>query len=144
MSEKLAVVKGDAPWYRDGLAFKCTGCGKCCTGSPGYVWVTEDEIIAISEYLNITIQEFSNKHLRKIGNRFSLRESTQTYDCTFLHENKCSIYETRPKQCKTYPWWIQNLRSREDWEIARLTCEGINHPDAAIISQQEIEHLSTL
>ena len=144
MSEKLTVVKEDTPWYRDGLGFKCTGCGKCCTGSPGYVWVTEDEIIAISEYLNITIQEFSNKHLRKIGDRFSLRESAQTYDCTFLHENKCSIYKTRPKQCRTYPWWIQNLRSREDWEIARLTCEGINHPDAAIISQQEIEHLSTL
>ena len=32
------------PWYRDGLKFACTGCGDCCTGEPGYVWVNKAEI----------------------------------------------------------------------------------------------------
>lgn len=144
MNEKLTVIKQDKPWYADGLAFKCTGCGKCCTGSPGYVWVTENEIIAIAEYLNISIQDFSDNYLRLVGDRFSLRESVQTYDCLFLKDNKCSIYEKRPNQCRTYPWWAQNLRSRNDWEKARITCEGINHPDAELISQEEIEKNSAL
>ena len=24
------------PWYQDGLQFRCTRCGNCCTGAPGY------------------------------------------------------------------------------------------------------------
>ena len=35
-------------WYRDGLRFECTQCGKCCTGAPGYVWVDDDEVEALS------------------------------------------------------------------------------------------------
>ena len=34
------------PWYKDGLRFQCTGCGDCCTGGPGYVWVNQAEIDA--------------------------------------------------------------------------------------------------
>ena len=26
-------------WYHLGLRFQCTGCGDCCTGAPGYVWI---------------------------------------------------------------------------------------------------------
>ena len=34
-------MTADSPeWYRDGLRFECTRCGACCTGAPGYVWVT--------------------------------------------------------------------------------------------------------
>ena len=32
------------PWYAEGLRFKCTECGQCCTGAPGYVWVNEEEV----------------------------------------------------------------------------------------------------
>ena len=34
----------EAPWYADGLRFTCTMCGKCCTGEPGYVWTTDEEL----------------------------------------------------------------------------------------------------
>ena len=32
----------NTPWYADGLPFTCTQCGDCCTGDPGYVWVTDE------------------------------------------------------------------------------------------------------
>ena len=39
------------PWYSDGLKFDCTGCGDCCTGDPGYVWVSRAEIEALAAAL---------------------------------------------------------------------------------------------
>ncbi len=142
MSEKLPITSTFSqpePWYKDGLRFSCTGCGKCCTGSPGYVWVTEEEIASIADYLQLSIDAFSKKYVRKIGSRFSLSEHPRTYDCAFLKDNKCTIYPCRPKQCQTYPWWIHIIRSQEDWENSAVTCEGINHPDAPLISKEEIE-----
>ena len=42
----------DGPWYRYGLSFECTQCGNCCTGGPGFVWVEEEEIRAIADFLD--------------------------------------------------------------------------------------------
>ena len=130
-------------WTHEGLKFECTGCGQCCTGAPGYTWVSEDEIVAIAEYLNISIEEFGQKYLRKVGNRWSLLEDPRNFDCVFLKENKCQIYSVRPEQCKTFPWRIENLRSEKAWQEASTYCEGINYPDAPVYSEEEIlERLS--
>ncbi len=134
MSLKLVE---ENPWYKDGLRFNCTGCGQCCTGSPGYIWVTQKEIHTIMEFLKISYSEFEKKYLRRIKNRFSLIEKPINYDCIFLENNKCSIYSVRPKQCRTYPWWKQNLKTREDWEAAAKMCEGINN-EAPVVPYSEI------
>jgi Fe-S-cluster containining protein len=133
------------PWYKDGLRFKCTGCGQCCTGSPGYVWVSPSEAEAIAKKLNISIEEFVKRYTRRVGNRLSLiekRQENNNYDCVFLQGKRCTIYDARPKQCRTYPWWSENVQTPEDWKEEGVRCEGINHPDAPLISLQEIrEHL---
>lgn len=133
------LTEESSSWYQDGLQFKCTGCGKCCTGSPGYTWVSNSEIIAIADYLKISTEEFSNKYLRCIGNRFSLKENFVNYDCIFLKDKQCQIYPVRPTQCKTYPWWQKNLKSRDEWKKAAQFCEGINAPEAPIIPNEVIE-----
>jgi len=46
----------EKPWYQDGLRFKCTGCGQCCTGSPGYVWVSPEEAEAMAKHLKIPLE----------------------------------------------------------------------------------------
>ncbi len=121
----LKVLQDEKPWYADGLQFECTGCGNCCTGSPGYVWLNDDEIVKIAEYLKITVQEFSRTYLRMVKGNFSLLEHHKTYDCVFLKDNKCQIYPVRPTQCRTFPWWPKNLDSREAWITAAKHCEGI-------------------
>src|SRR5688500_1640879 len=113
MSNRLNLL--NEPWYSEGLRFKCTGCGQCCTGAPGYTWVTEQEIVSIADYLNLSIDDFSRKYIRKIDERYSLKEDYQNYDCVFLKDKKCQIYSVRPTQCRTFPWWIQNLKSELDW-----------------------------
>lgn len=128
-------------WYQEGLRFKCTGCGKCCTGPSGYVWLTLEEAEQMATHLNMSLQDFINKHTRKIGNRLSLREKRrgQDYDCAFLEGKRCTIYEVRPKQCRTYPWWKENLSSAKSWQEEAIRCEGIHHPDAPLISLGEIQ-----
>lgn len=143
MNEKLSVLRdGEQKWYEKGLNFKCTECGKCCTGCPGYIWVNHDEILTIANHLKLPLEEFSKRYLRKIyidgEPRFSLQEHPKTYACAFLSNNKCTIYENRPVQCRTYPWWPKNLRSKQDWENAAKWCEGISL-DAPTVPIEKIE-----
>ena len=126
-------------WYKDGLRFKCTGCGECCTGSPGYVWVTSTEAEAMAKFLKIPIEEFMGKYTRQIGNRISLKEHPKSYDCVFLQGKKCQLYHVRPKQCRTFPWWPENLKSPERWKETAARCEGVDHPDAPLISLGDIQ-----
>lgn len=141
MKNKLKVIddsQKEKPWYSEGLRFKCTGCGGCCTGAPGVVWVSDEEIAIIASHLKMTVQEFTRRHLRQMGDRLSLKELAN-YDCIFLKERKCTIYNVRPQQCRTFPWWAYNLSSREAWEEAAQHCEGIDHADAPLISRETIE-----
>lgn len=125
------------PWYANGLNFKCTECGQCCTGAPGYTWVNEEEIVTIAQHLKLSIDEFSRKYLRIVDGRIALLERAN-YDCIFLKDKKCQIYSVRPKQCRTFPWWKQNLQSEEDWQNAAKICEGIN-PNAPLVQFNVIQ-----
>jgi uncharacterized protein len=109
------------PWYNDGLKFECSQCGDCCTGAPGYVWVTSDEIAALAAQLTMPVEEFERKFVRKVGIRKSLIEYANG-DCVFFDGNtrKCTVYEARPKQCRTWPFWDSNIRTPAAW---RHTCE---------------------
>lgn len=129
------------PWYKDGLRFKCTECGQCCTGSPGYVWVTEQEMLSMANLLNITIDLFKRKYVRQRNNRYALVEKkSQNNDCIFLKDKKCMVYQARPVQCRTFPWWKENLNSKESWDLAAQSCEGIND-DAPIVQLTQINEM---
>ncbi|MBA3723004.1 MAG: YkgJ family cysteine cluster protein [Parachlamydiaceae bacterium] len=118
---------GSLPWYKDGLPFKCTQCGKCCTGAPGFVWVNDVEIAEMAEFLNIPIPTFKRLYLRQRDNRYLLIEKkSQNHDCVFFKDNKCTVYEARPTQCRTYPFWQENLISENSWKSTAEYCEGIN------------------
>lgn len=126
-------------WIDKGLPFKCTGCGQCCTGAPGYVWVTEDEIVAMAEYVQLSLSDFTKRYVRKVGDRLALLERPRNYDCVFLKDKKCQIYPVRPQQCKTFPWWKENISSPEAWKQVGEYCEGVDHPEAPVIPVEEIK-----
>ena len=124
------------PWYREGLKFKCTECGGCCTGGPGVVWITENDIYEMADFLKMDVQEFADKYVRRVDGRYSLKEKVDSYDCIFLKDKRCTIYRVRPTQCRTFPFWPENLQSRDAWE--RTICEGIND-EADLVPFEEIE-----
>ena len=126
-SKKTPASDNGQPWYQDGLRFKCSGCGNCCTGSPGYVWVNQAEINALAAHLEMTPVAFEKKHVRNIGIRRSLKELPQrNYDCVFFDSEtrECQVYENRPRQCRTWPFWDSNIRTPELWEATCEACPG--------------------
>ena len=112
------------PWYKDGLAFTCTRCGKCCTGEPGFVWLTDDELRAIAEFLGEPVEEVRALHTRKSRGRRTLREKADG-DCVFYDRARgCTIYPVRPPQCRTWPFWESNVETPEAWERTKAVCPG--------------------
>lgn len=117
---------GKKPWYHQGLRFKCSGCGDCCTGAPGFVWVNKAEIAAMAEVVGEEdIERFESNFVRKIGIRKSLKEYSNG-DCYFFDKETrgCTVYEARPRQCRTWPFWDSNLSSPEAWEETCEVCPG--------------------
>jgi uncharacterized protein len=114
------------PWYHAGLKFECTQCGDCCTGAPGYVWVNNEEIAAIAALVMPDEPEkFEELYVRKVGVRKSLKEFPNG-DCVFFdtEKRKCTVYDARPRQCKTWPFWDSNLRSPATWQQTCEVCPG--------------------
>ncbi|WP_437201769.1 YkgJ family cysteine cluster protein [Planctomicrobium sp. SH664] len=128
----------EEPWYRDGLRFECTQCGNCCTGSPGYVWVNEEEIRAIAEHLDQPHGAIRLLYTRPARGKVSLTEFANG-DCVFFDAESrgCKIYPVRPMQCRTWPFWQSNLYSEEAWERTERNCPGSGC--GPLVSLQEIQ-----
>jgi Fe-S-cluster containining protein len=128
----------DSPWYRDGLTFTCTRCGACCTGAPGYVWVDSAEIARLAAYRGEPIEQFTRAFVRRVGDRYSLIEKPGG-DCVFWDkEAGCTVYPARPVQCQTWPFWPENLESRDAWEHVTRVCPGSGSPQGRWFSLEEV------
>lgn len=126
------------PWYAAGLTFGCTACGKCCTGVPGYVWVTPEEIARLARFKGQSVERFSREHVRRVGKRLSLIER-KNGDCVLLRDGKCTVYPVKPTPCSTFPFWDGPLSSPEAWQETAARCEGIGR--GALYSREEIERV---
>ena len=74
MKLKVLEAAEDAPWFADGLTFTCTACGNCCTGGPGFVWVSAQEIARVAEHLHLTVAEMKDQYCRKVSGKWSFKE----------------------------------------------------------------------
>lgn len=93
--------------------FDCLACdqcgGKCCIGESGYIWINNDEINLLCKHFEMSFDEFKYHYLIKVGFKFSLKEKNfrDGKACIFFNEDSlnCSVYDFRPKQCRTFPFW---------------------------------------
>ena len=126
-------------WYSKGLRFSCVKCGKCCQGFPGYVWLSLEESQNIAQFLGMNVESFFQRFTRLVNGHISLLERPVTYECILLKDNKCQIYPVRPKQCRIFPWWKENLCAKEAWEQSKSYCSGIDKEGGRLYSQEEID-----
>jgi len=130
-------------FFDKGLMFSCQKCGRCCTGDPGIVHLTKREAKKIAISLETNIEEMICNELLIYLDGYRLYENPITGACVFLNDqNGCRIYEDRPLQCKTWPWWIENLRSPKAWQKIKRICPGIGK--GKVYSRDELLDLLTL
>lgn len=108
----------------EGIRFECQRCCACCMGEPGYVWAGEGEVEEMARFLGMGIDAFSRSYLRSVAGRSSLKE-VEEGRCILLGEEGCLVYPVRPLQCRTFPFWKENLVSPEAWRSMAETCPGI-------------------
>ena len=121
-------------FFEEGLRFTCIQCGFCCTGDPGVIYITSDEIRQAAVFLDITQEMFTGRYCHPYRNAYSLNELADGR-CVFFEEG-CRIYPVRPSQCRTYPFWFENLRSEKRWERVWSECPGIGQ--GRLYSKEEI------
>ncbi|MBF0196749.1 MAG: YkgJ family cysteine cluster protein [Planctomycetes bacterium] len=115
------------PHYERGLAFECQkDCCDCCGGGPGYVWLEDEDVSKITKHLGISEDEFLQKYTKDVDGRLSFKDLKEdNWNCIMLKNGRCTIYELRPIQCRTYPFWAQNIISADAWQETKEECPGI-------------------
>jgi hypothetical protein len=127
-------------FYDDGLRFECQKCSACCRHDPGYVFLTKTDLDLLVEGTGLNEADFLNKYCVTVDlggfKRISLIEKSN-YDCIFWEEGGCTVYNSRPVQCRTFPFWISSLEDKADWDALAADCPGIGKGE--IIFKEEIE-----
>ncbi|HUX40948.1 MAG TPA: YkgJ family cysteine cluster protein [Rectinemataceae bacterium] len=130
----------DAAFWDEGLRFGCTRCSRCCTGEPGYVFLAAGDVRRLMAALALDFSSLISRYCRFVdmGEHFalSLRERSD-HSCIFWGKNGCDVYDARPIQCSTYPFWSSILESRDTWSEESGYCPGID--SGALHARQEIE-----
>ena len=103
----------------------CNSCsGRCCTGASGHIWITPQDAEGMSRTLGVSFAQFISEYTHRINGRLSLNEHRRSevdYAC-IMYENGCKVYQHRPTQCRTFPFWDHFRRNPE--EVQR-ECPGI-------------------
>jgi Fe-S-cluster containining protein len=94
-----------------------------------YQFLNAAEANDIAGYLKINKFDFFKKYTEERetpdGVTTSLKSKKNVPECVFLSDKKCTIYEVRPTQCRTYPWWPSTLIGEAEWKAEAMRCEGI-------------------
>lgn len=135
-------------WWKKGVRFECQGSGKCCTshGEFGFVYLTLEDRERFAKVLKISTAQFTEKYCTKTGGIWHLNEDPENPDCMFLEGKRCGIYEGRPTQCRTWPFWPEVMTAKA-WktEVAAF-CPGVGKGplrSAEEIQQQLLEQIES-
>ena len=122
-------------FYSRGLHFECTGCGECCKFGGGFVYPSLEDVGFAAKHLDLSVNSFTEKYMELHKGEYVFKNDGD--NCIFYDENGCTIYEGRPTQCRTYPFWKANLKSKYRWKIIEEECEGVGQ--GKLYTSDEIE-----
>ena len=114
--------------YKNGIRFECQGSGNCCVSrdSYGYVYLSDKDLKRFAKYFKLPLKEFKDKYCQMTDGFIHLIEKTELEgSCIFLKDKKCSVYKSRPSQCRTWPFWNENMNSKVWNEDISINCPGV-------------------
>lgn len=98
--------------------FQCQRCTNCCKW-PGFVKLTDEDIVKISSHLGLSEWEFVQNYTRLRPHRDGLALIDQEDGaCVFLKDGGCEVQPVKPLQCRGFP----NLWNFPGW---RDVCEAV-------------------
>ena len=111
------------------MQFACQGSGKCCVsrGAYGYVYLTLEDRRRLAQALKMPTRQFTRQYCSKTDRLFHLTDIGP--DCLFLRNSRCAVYEGRPTQCRTWPFWPENMNARA-WTAIAAFCPGVGRGKA--------------
>lgn len=126
-------------FYAAGIRFACQGCGACCIAREHhtYVYLSFGDRKRLAAHLDMTTAEFTRKHTEASDGFVHLKDPDK--DCPFLKDKRCTAHDARPWQCRTWPFWPENLHPKV-WERDVATfCPGIGK--GRLYTAAEIEEI---
>lgn len=129
-------------WFAEkGLRFTCTRCGACCTGAAGFTWISEPELALLATYLDLDPDTCRRRYTRSVhfpdGRVVLSLNERGNGDCVFFRAGTgCTVYDQRPRQCRTWPFWKRVVATPLAWSQAALDCPGMDQ--GRVIPAEEI------
>lgn len=80
----------------------CTSCANCCREiRPSF---SDQDVTRLAARLGMERREFVATYLERTEIGDDNPWQTRTTPCPFLKENRCSVYDDRPADCRGYPY----------------------------------------
>ncbi|MBN1232387.1 MAG: YkgJ family cysteine cluster protein [Candidatus Coatesbacteria bacterium] len=125
------------------LRFRCIQCGACCRVEDGMVYITAIDEKSIAKHLSLPLFKFRRKYVTTDPEYFNKKclKNEDDGNCPFFVENKCSIYEVRPLQCRSFPFWPEFMKEENGIKKLLELCPGFGK--GKLYSKEEIEAIIT-
>lgn len=106
-------------------AFECKLCGECCYGEGG-IFMSDEEVSNIAEFLNLTREIFVEQYCETRRSRLYIKTGPTGFCFFFDKEKQCLIHPVKPWRCVQWPFFEAIIADKQNWELAREACPGIN------------------
>jgi len=129
------------PWWSKGLRFTCLpDCGRCCDEPDGIVFLSLSDAQRLAEHHDLDVDAWVKRDcVTSSDGRHILRTREHDRICIYLGDDmRCTVYSAKPDQCSAFPWWTENLATKEGWADTKELCPGIDHPTAIVVEQDTI------
>lgn len=115
-------------FWHDGLSFSCQRCSHCCRHEPGFVFLSASDLRRLLLGTGLSFRDFKARYTKPvdIGTGWCLSLTEKRNNDCILWEKGCTVYEHRPVQCSTYPFWSAILEDGRAWNDEAADCPGIN------------------
>jgi Fe-S-cluster containining protein len=139
MSKNVKPQKDEAWWAKEGIRFQCQGSSQCCLsrGEYGFVYLTKEDRQRFADYFKEPLAAWTKKNCDRTQGFWHLKEDRQREECMYLKGKACSVYEARPTQCRTWPFWPEVMNAKTWNKEVKSFCPGVGK--GALVPPAEIQ-----